>query len=83
MEKEEIISLLKSQFGGYLRDPQYKRAFEEAIEVFSNSSTNLKSSTDNFYLFLHTLLVHIFGKIKSIENKIDEWETLIDSNPRD
>ena len=85
MDKEDIVALLKSQFGEYLRDPEYKQAFEEAMSVFSNSTVGVKSSTDNFYLFLHTLLIHIFGKIKSMENKIDKWETMTVNhpNPRD
>lgn len=72
MENKQLIGLLRSQFGEYLRDAKYKSAFEEALEVFTTSPLNVKSSTDNFYLFLHSLLIHVFGKIKMLEDKTKE-----------
>ncbi|MCE7735411.1 MAG: hypothetical protein GPJ54_11070 [Candidatus Heimdallarchaeota archaeon] len=72
MENTQLINLLRSQFGEYLRDEKYKSAFEEALEVFATSPMNTKSSTDNFYLFLHSLLIHVFGKIKRLEDEMKE-----------
>lgn len=72
MENKQLIELLQSQFGEYLRDEKYKSAFEEALEVFATSPLSTKSSTDNFYLFLHSLLIHVFGKIKRLEDKLKE-----------
>jgi len=72
MDNKQLIELLQSQFGEYLRDEDYKSAFEEALEVFATFSPNTKSSTDNFYLFLHSLLIHVFGKIKKLEGKMKE-----------
>jgi hypothetical protein len=80
MNDKDLIALLRAQFGGYLRDEEYKIAFEEALEVFLSSPLNAKSSTDNFYLFLHSLLIHLFGKIKRLESKIAKWEQVSPSN---
>ncbi|MHA2089835.1 MAG: hypothetical protein ACW98K_03155 [Candidatus Kariarchaeaceae archaeon] len=74
MNDKELIVLLRSQFGEYLRDKDYKIAFEEALEVFSSSSQDSKSSTDTFYLFLHSLLIHLFGKIKRLEDEVSNWK---------
>ena len=75
VDKEQLINLLQTQFGEYLRDEEYKKVFEESLTVLASLSIDTKSSTDNFYLFLHSLLIHLFGKIKSLENQLKNWES--------
>ncbi|OLS22136.1 MAG: hypothetical protein HeimC2_30610 [Candidatus Heimdallarchaeota archaeon LC_2] len=76
MDKKQLIHLLQTQFGEYLRDEEYKKVFEESMAVFKFSSIDTKTSTDTFYLFLHSLLIHLFGKIKSLENQVRNWESI-------
>lgn len=76
MDKEQLLHLLQTQFGEYLRDEEYKKVFEESMTVFATLTPNTKSSTDTFYLFLHSLIIHLFGKIKRLENQLNNWESL-------
>ncbi|KKK62522.1 hypothetical protein LCGC14_3003500, partial [marine sediment metagenome] len=45
MDKEQLIHLLQTQFGEYLRDEEYKKVFEESMAVFKFSSIDTKTST--------------------------------------
>ena len=76
VDKEQLLQLLQTQFGEYIRDEEYKKVFEESMTVFSATPTNTKSSTDTFYLFLHSLIIHLFGKIKRLENELRNWERI-------
>ena len=58
-----LENLLKEQFGPFIRNADYKKAFDQAMLVLRFEPKN--QNIDIFYLFLHHLIMNYLVKLKN------------------
>ena len=69
---EYLENLLKEQFGPFIRNADYKKAFDQAmlsIKGFEQKNQNI----DIFYLFLHHLIIELFDEIEKLNQKLNKY----------
>ena len=68
MDKEELLKLLRTQFGAYLQ--KNDAAFERSMRILE--SLDISEENDALYNFLHLLIIDLYSRINSLEDKIDQ-----------
>ena len=75
MEKNELILMLRDQFGIYLRGEAEENAFDHTMKLLER--VNFKSEVDIFRSYLHLLILDLDKRIGNLASKI---ENLNDKN---
>ncbi len=75
MEKNELILMLRNQFGIYLRGEAEENAFDHTMKLLEK--VNFSNEVDVFRSYLHLLILDLDKRIGNLSSKI---ENLNDKN---
>lgn len=64
--------MLRDQFGRFIPGKNYELAFDRSILLLEEMSNYDKPKQDEFYYFLHSLVIEIFDKFDYLENEIEK-----------
>ena len=70
INKEELLSILQTQFGIYLNLEKHKAAFQNSLDILAK--TELDSNSDVFYTFLHSLILDILHRMDLLERSVTD-----------
>lgn len=72
MEKNELISMLKNQFGIYLRGEEEENAFDHTMKILEK--VDFSNEVDVFQSYLHLLILDLDRRITNLSSKIENLD---------
>ena len=72
MEKNELSSMLKNQFGIYLRGEEEENAFDHTMKILEK--VDFSNEVDVFQSYLHLLILDLDRRITNLSSKIENLD---------
>lgn len=72
MEKNELILMLKNQFGIYLREEDEENAFDHTMKILEK--VNFSNEVDIFQSYLHLLILDLDKRINILSSKLENLD---------
>ncbi len=69
MEKDELILMLRNQFGIYLRGEAEESAFDHTMKILER--VKISNDIDVFRSYLHLLILDLDKRIGNLSSKIE------------
>lgn len=81
MTHDSLKELLQTQFRPFIREEVYAQAFDQGMKVFDQMITDVKASNDQFYLFMHHMILHMMDRIAHLESELALYKESFEKDP--
>ena len=81
MTFDSLKELLQTQFRPFIREEIYAQAFDQGMKVFDQMTTDTKTSGDQFYFFMHHMILHMIDRIAHLESELALYKERFENQP--